>query len=119
MSRLAGFDGLAVSSVQHLVLQGARSKLDVLLLLLAEAPADAWLLWADNDAVFANRAFSFPFRKYEEAGKDVVIGGSEAEVLAGNGHRASVYLRLLGLLCLPVSMASRRSSALQSSTASC
>ena len=60
----------------------------MLLLLLTEAPADAWLLWADNDAVFANRAFSFPFQRYEDAGKDVVIGGSEAEVLAGNGHRA-------------------------------
>ncbi len=74
--------------LQRLIPQGARSKLEVLLLLLGEAPADAWVLWADNDAVFANRAFSFPFQKYEDAGKDLVIGGSEAEVLAGNGHRA-------------------------------
>ena len=74
--------------LQRVLRQGARSKLEVLLLLLGEAPADSWVLWADNDAVFANRAFSFPFQKYEDAGKDVIIGGSEAEVLAGNGHRA-------------------------------
>ncbi len=82
--------------------QGTRSKLEVLLLLLAEAPADAWVLWADNDAVFANRAFSFPFRKYEDAGKDVVIGGSEAEVLAGNGHRTSLDSRLSDLYGQPI-----------------
>lgn len=68
-------------------MQGERSKLEVLLALLEEVPEERWLLWVDNDAVFANRGFSFPFHQYEAAGKHLVIAGSEADVLAGNAHR--------------------------------
>lgn len=51
-------------------------------------PEGAWMLWADNDAVFANRGFSFPFRQYEEAGNQVVLAGSKEDVLKANAHRA-------------------------------
>lgn len=68
--------------------QGERSKLEVLAALLKEVPEGAWLLWADNDAVFANRGFSFPFHQYQAAGKHLILAGSEADVLAGNAHRA-------------------------------
>ena len=66
--------------------QGDADKVDVLLALLNEAPPGAWLLWADFDTVFANRAFTFPFRQYRAEGRHLVAGGSLAEVQAGNGY---------------------------------
>ena len=74
--------------------QGERSKLEVLAALLEEVPEGAWLLWADNDVVFANRGFSFPFYQYQAAGKHLIIAGSQADVIAGNAHRAPHILPL-------------------------
>lgn len=88
--------------------QGERTKLEVLLALLEEVPDERWLLWADNDALFANRGFSFPFHQYEAAGKHLVIAGDEAGVLAGNAHREApaiyipytLYTLCAGCLCV-------------------
>jgi hypothetical protein len=76
--------------------QGSADKVDVLRQVLAEAPQDAWLLWADFDTVFANRAFSFPFAQYEAEGRHMVLGGTLSEVLAGNGY--SKHLLLLTIV---------------------
>ena len=71
-------------------LQGSADKVDVLRRLLAEAPRGAWLLWADFDTVFANRAFSFPFAQYAAEGRHMVLGGTPSEILAGNGYSGSL-----------------------------
>lgn len=75
--------------------QGDADKVDVLRRMLAEAPQGAWLLWADFDTVFANRAFSFPFAQYEAEGRHLVLGGTLSEVLNGNGYKADTGVLLL------------------------
>jgi hypothetical protein len=76
----------AALSTVVVALQGSADKVDVLRRLLAEAPPGAWLLWADFDTVFANRAFSFPFAQYAAEGRHMVLGGTLSEILAGNGY---------------------------------
>lgn len=86
--RHASTSNIKLYSVVLPVLQGDADKVDVVQALLAEAPRGAWLLWADFDTVFANRAFTFPFAQYLREGRHLVLGGMLTEVLAGNGYSA-------------------------------
>jgi hypothetical protein len=88
-TRMHASTSRAAWSTAGFALQGSADKVDVLRRLLAEAPRGAWLLWADFDTVFANRAFSFPFAQYAAEGRHMVLGGTLSEILAGNGYSGS------------------------------
>lgn len=86
-------------SHNRVALQGDADKVDVLRRMLAEAQQGAWLLWADFDTVFANRAFSFPFAQYEAEGRHVVLGGTLSEVLNGNGYSEQTPAEVPAAVC--------------------
>lgn len=43
-----------------------------------------WILWAEQNALVLNPAFTFPFSKYTEAGHSIVMYGNPDDALAGS-----------------------------------
>ena len=43
-----------------------------------------WLLWMDDDAIFTDMNFTFPFDVYDEAGVNLVIWGDPQRVFRAN-----------------------------------
>ena len=69
---------------------GPMNKLGALARLLSEVPPDeaGWLLYLGFDLMIDDISFTFPFESY--AGKDLVLVGDKAKVLAGDGSALDV-----------------------------
>ena len=48
-----------------------------------------WLLWMDDDAIFTDMNFTFPFEEYDAAGINLVIWGDPQRVFRANDIKAS------------------------------
>lgn len=65
--------------------------MDVILEVLEETAAKErldWVLWAEQNALVLNPAYTFPFSKYTEAGHSIVMYGNPDDAVAGNVNGA-------------------------------
>lgn len=94
--------------------QDERTKVDVILEVL-EATAGKerldWVLWAEQNALVLNPAYTFPFSKYTGAGHSIVMYGNPEDAVAGNVNGAhSLRVRLKASIALICTCGSRPSS---------
>ena len=67
--------------------QGNRTKVDVILdVLVATAGRDHqdWVLWAEQNALVLNPAFTFPYERYDAAGRAIIMYGNPEMTAAGH-----------------------------------
>ena len=67
--------------------QASRAKVKVLEDLLRKTEGMAsmdYLLWIEQQALVVNPSFVFPYKRYAESGKDIVMYGDLAGVQAGD-----------------------------------
>ena len=85
-------------------MQGNRTKVDLILEVLGQSRPKAeleWILWAEQNALVLNPAFTFPFSRYSAAGHAIIMYGNPDSTAAGhvNGALASALPRKRPLLC--------------------
>ena len=69
-------------------LEAAWNKIPLLYILMhPDSPVTQgieWLLWMDDDAIFTDMNFTFPFEEYDAAGINLVIWGDPQRVFRAN-----------------------------------
>ena len=75
-------------------MQENATKVDVILEVLAQTAHKErldWVMWAEQNAVVLNPAYTFPFSKYTDAGHSIVMYGNPDDAVAGSVKGAGCH----------------------------